>query len=89
TYAAELRLVLVVGLFAAAFLPAGTAADATPLALAVAVAALVVKLVAAAAVLGVLDATLAKLRILALPGLLWTATLLALVGLATRIWLPA
>ena len=39
--------------------------------------------------LGVLDATLAKLRILALPGLLATASIVALVGLATRLWLPA
>jgi formate hydrogenlyase subunit 4 len=77
-YAAELKLVLVAGL-------AGTA---EPLALLVAVGAALVKLVLAAVVLGVLDATLAKLRILALPSLLGTATVLAVVGLATRLWLP-
>jgi formate hydrogenlyase subunit 4 len=89
TYAAELKLVLVAGLFAASFVPAGMTASADPVALLVAVAALLVKLVLAAVVLGVLDATLAKLRILALPGLLGTATILAVVGLATRLWLPA
>ena len=89
TYASELKLVLVAGLFAAVFLPAGTAAGADPVALVVAVVLLLVKLVVAAVLLGVLDASLAKLRILALPGLLGTATLLAVIGLATRLWLPA
>ena len=89
TYAAELKLVLVAGLFAAVFLPAGTTAGAGPLALLLAVGALLVKLVIAAVVLGALDATLAKLRILALPGLVGTASILALVGLAARVWLPA
>jgi formate hydrogenlyase subunit 4 len=88
-YAAELKLVLVAGLFAAAFVPAGTAATAEPLALLVAVIAALVKLVLAAVILGLLDATLAKLRILALPGLLGTAAILAVIGLATRLWLPA
>jgi formate hydrogenlyase subunit 4 len=88
-YAAELKLVLVVGLFAAAFLPFGMAADLAPLSLLVAVAAALAKLVIAAVVLGVLDATLAKLRILALPGLLATASIIAVAGLAARLWLPA
>jgi hypothetical protein len=39
--------------------------------------------------LGLLDAGLAKLRILELPGLLATASLVAGIGLATRLWLPA
>ena len=89
TYAAEIKLMLVVGVFAAAFLPMGLATDASPAALAVGVLAALAKLVAAAVALGVLDATLAKLRILALPGLLGTAVIVALVGLATRLWLPA
>jgi formate hydrogenlyase subunit 4 len=88
-YAAELKLVLVAGLFAAAFLPAGTAGDLAPLSLLVAVVAALVKLVAAAVALAVLDATLAKLRILALPGLLGTASIIAAAGLAARLWLPA
>jgi formate hydrogenlyase subunit 4 len=88
-YAAELKLVLVAGLFTAAFVPFGTAATAEPVAVLVAVGSALFKLVLAAIVLGVLDATLAKLRILALPGLLGMASILAVIGLATRLWLPA
>jgi hypothetical protein len=39
--------------------------------------------------LGALDAGMAKLRILALPGLLGLSSLLALTALAARLWLPA
>jgi formate hydrogenlyase subunit 4 len=88
-YAAELKLVLVVALFVAAFLPTGMAADLSPASLLVAVAAALAKLLAAAVILGLLDATLAKLRILAMPALLATASIVALIGLATRLWLPA
>jgi len=88
-YAAELKLVLVAGLFAAAFLPIGSAGDIAPLSLVVAISSMLVKLIAAALALAVLDATLAKLRILALPGLLATASIVAMAGLAARIWLPA
>jgi formate hydrogenlyase subunit 4 len=87
-YAAELRLVLVAGLFAAAFLPIGMAPDIAPLSLVVAVAATLAKLVTATVALAVLDATLAKMRILALPGLLATASIVAIAGLAARLWLP-
>jgi formate hydrogenlyase subunit 4 len=89
TYAAELKLVLVAGLFAAVFLPVGMAQDPAPLSVLVAVGAALAKLVAAAVILGVLDACLAKLRILALPGLLATASIIAVIGLASRLWLPA
>jgi len=88
-YAAELKLVLVAGLFGAAFLPVGLAANLAPVSVRVAVGAALAKLVADAVALAVLDATLAKLRILALPGLLATASILAAVGLAARLWLPA
>jgi formate hydrogenlyase subunit 4 len=88
-YAAELKLVLVVGLFAAAFLPIGVAAELTPLTLLIAIGAALAKLTGAAVILGVLDASIAKLRILALPGLLATASIIAAIGLATRLWLPA
>jgi len=88
-YAAELKLVLVAGLFGAAFLPAGLAADVTPFSLLVALVTALAKLIVVAVVLGLLDASLAKLRILALPGLLATASIVAVIGLATRLWLPA
>lgn len=87
-YAAELKLVLVAGLFAAVFLPVGMAADLTPLTLLIAIGAALGKLTGAAILLGLLDASLAKLRILALPGLLATASIVAVIGLATRLWLP-
>jgi formate hydrogenlyase subunit 4 len=86
TYAAELKLVLVVGLFAAAFMPFGAATELAPLPLMVGVGSALAKLAVAAMALGVLDAGLAKLRILALPGLLVTASIVATIGLATRIW---
>jgi formate hydrogenlyase subunit 4 len=88
-YAAELKLVLVAGLFVAAFLPAGLAADISPLSIVVAVVAAGAKLIGVAVLLGLLDASLAKLRILDLPGLLATASILAAIGLATHLWLPA
>jgi formate hydrogenlyase subunit 4 len=88
-YTAQLKLVLVAGLAAAAFAPLGAARDMAAVPLLVGVAAAFAKLVAAAVALGMLDATLPKLRILALPGLLATASILAVAGLATRIWLVA
>lgn len=87
-YAAELKLVLVAGLFSAVFLPVGIAAEMTLPALAVAIVAALAKLIGVAVVLGALDASLAKLRILALPGLLATASIIAVIGLASRLWLP-
>jgi formate hydrogenlyase subunit 4 len=89
TYAAQLRLVVVASLFAAAFLPFGMASDLAPLAVVVALGAAVLKLLAAAIALALLDAGLAKLRILVLPSLLGFATTLAVIGLAARLWLPA
>lgn len=88
-YAAELKLVLVAGLFVAAFLPSGLAADGSALAIMVAMGAATAKLMGVAVLLGLLDASVAKLRILALPGLLATGSILAAIGLATRLWLPA
>jgi formate hydrogenlyase subunit 4 len=88
-YAAELKLVLVAGLFVAAFMPIGLATDVGPVEIVIAVGTTLAKLVVASVGLGVLDATLAKIRILALPGLLTTASIIAAVGLAARLWLPA
>lgn len=88
TYASQLKLVVVVGLFSAVFLPFGGAATDTLPALGVGMLAASVKLVAAAIALGVLDGSLAKLRILAVPSLLAVATLLALSALGAQLWLP-
>jgi formate hydrogenlyase subunit 4 len=89
TYAAELKLVVVAGLFAAAFLPIGAAADLTVAGVTVGLAVAFAKLVVAALALGMLDAGMAKMRILALPGLLGLSSLLALTALAAQLWLPA
>jgi formate hydrogenlyase subunit 4 len=89
TYAAQLKLVVVVGLFSAVFLPLGAAGDLSVPALAVGVVAALAKLTVAACGLAALDAGMAKLRILALPGLLGLSSLLALTSLAARLWLPA
>jgi len=89
TYAAQLKLVVVVGLFSVVFLPLGAAGDLSVPALVVGVVAALAKLTVAACGLAALDAGMAKLRILALPGLLGLSSLLALTSLAARLWLPA
>lgn len=89
TLAAQVKLVVVAGLFAAAFLPMGAAEQVTVTGVAVGVVVAFVKLVVAALALGMLDAGMAKLRILALPGLLGLSSLLALTALAAQLWLPA
>ncbi len=89
TLAAQLKLVVVAGLFAAAFVPVGLASEVTVPGVAVGLVVAFVKLVAAALALGILDAGMAKLRILALPGLLGLSSLLALTAVAAQLWLPA
>jgi formate hydrogenlyase subunit 4 len=87
--ASWLKLVVVVGLFSAVFLPAGMATEVTPLSLVVGMVAAALKLIVAAVLLAILDASLAKLRILALPSLLGVASALALTALAAQLWLAA
>ena len=89
TYAAQLKLVVVVGLFSAVFLPFGAAAIDTLPALAVGMASASIKLVVAAVALGLLDGSVAKLRILVVPSLLGVAALLAISALGAQLWLPA
>jgi formate hydrogenlyase subunit 4 len=89
TYASQLKLVVVVGLFAAVFLPFGAASGAAPVAVAIGAGVALAKLGAAACGLGLLDAGMAKMRILALPGLLGVSSILALTALAAYLWLPA
>jgi len=89
TYAAQLKLVVVAGLFMAVFMPLGAAQDPSLPALALGAVVALAKLVVAALALGALDAGMAKVRILALPGLLGVSSILALTALAARLWLPA
>lgn len=88
-YASQVRLVVVLGLFVAVFVPFGAALDMTAPALVLGLGVAFVKLVAGAGLLAMLDAGMAKVRILALPGLLGISTLLGLGALAVRLWLPA
>ena len=89
TYASQLKLVVVVGLFSAVFLPFGAAGTVSLPALVIGMLAASVKLIAAAMALGVLDGSVAKLRILVVPSLLGVAALLALSALGAQLWLPA
>jgi hypothetical protein len=89
TYVSQLKLVVVVGLFSAVFMPFGQAGTETLPALGVGMLAASVKLIAAAVALGVLDGSVAKLRILVVPSVLGVAALLALSALGAQLWLPA
>jgi formate hydrogenlyase subunit 4 len=89
TYASQLKLVVIVGLFSAVFLPFGAMSDVTGPGLALGIISAIAKLVVATCALAALDAGMAKLRILALPGLLGLSSLLALTAIAAQLWLPA
>jgi formate hydrogenlyase subunit 4 len=83
----QLKLVLLASMFAAVFFPFGAAVELTPAALAIGLGAGLVKLLLAGQALALLDATLTKVRILSLPDLIGTASLLALAGLGVRLLL--
>jgi len=87
-FASELKLVVLAALFSAAFLPFGAATEiaAGPIALGLLVG--LVKILAVAQVLAIIDSMLAKSRFFALPDLLGLASLLALTGLAIQVLLP-
>jgi formate hydrogenlyase subunit 4 len=78
-----MRLSVYLGLFTSLFVPWGIATTATPLALAVGVAALVVKVALVGAVLAAAEVFLAKLRLFRVPELLAGSFLLALLAVAT------
>lgn len=84
---AQLKLVLLATLFAAVFLPFGAAAELAPGALALGTVIGLAKLLVAGQALALLDATVTKIRILGLPDLIGTASLLALAGLGARLLL--
>jgi formate hydrogenlyase subunit 4 len=84
-YASELKLVLLAALFAAVFLPFGAASELAPLPLLAGTVAGLGKLLVVGQALALVDASVAKLRILALPDLLGAAIVFALAGLGTSI----
>ena len=89
SYASQLKLVVLVGLCSAVFLPFGAAGTDSLPAIAVGMLTASAKLMAAAIALGIIDGTVAKLRILVVPSLLGVAALLALSALGAQLWLPA
>jgi formate hydrogenlyase subunit 4 len=88
-YASELKFVVLAAVFAAVFVPFGAASELAAVPMLAGMVVGLVKLVVAGQVLALLDASVAKLRILALPDLLGLASLLALTGLGARILLAA
>jgi formate hydrogenlyase subunit 4 len=87
-FASELKLVLLAALFSAAFLPFGAATELAPGPIAAGLAIGLVKLLVVAQGLALLDASVAKMRLFALPELLGLASLLALTGLALQVLMP-
>ncbi len=86
-FGSELKLVLLAALFAAVFVPFGAATELAPGPLLVGTLIGLGKLLVVGQVLALLDASVAKMRILGLPDLIGTASLLALAGLGARILL--
>ena len=87
-FASELKLVLLAALFSAVFFPFGAATEMAPGPILVGLLAGLLKLFIVGQALALLDATVAKMRILALPDLLGLASLLALTGIGMRVLLP-
>ena len=87
-FASELKLVLLAALFSAIFFPFGAATEIAPGPILLGLLVGLAKLLAVGQALALLDASLAKMRILALPDLLGLASLLALTGLGMRVLLP-
>ena len=84
-FASELKLVLLAALGAAVFVPFGAATELAPGPILIGTALGLVKLLVVGQALALLDSSIAKFRILAMPDLLGMATLLALAGIAARI----
>jgi formate hydrogenlyase subunit 4 len=87
-FASELKLVVMAALFSAVFIPFGAATEIAPLPIAVGLAAWLVKTLIVGQFLAIMDASIAKARLLTLPDLLGLASLLALAGLGLQVLLP-
>jgi formate hydrogenlyase subunit 4 len=88
-FASELKVVVLSALFIAVFVPFGAATEVTAVPVLLGTAIGLVKLLAVGQFLAIMDASVAKMRILGLPDLLGIASVLALAGLGTRILLAA
>jgi formate hydrogenlyase subunit 4 len=85
--AGHVKQALLLAIFVAAFLPWGAATELAPWPLALGLILFAAKVLLLGQAIALVDASIAKLRILRLPDLLGSAALLALTGLAARIWL--
>jgi formate hydrogenlyase subunit 4 len=87
-FASELKLVVLAALFAAAFFPFGGATQMAPGPIALGLLIGLGKMLIVGQALALLDASIAKARIMTLPDLLGLASLLALAGLGMQVLLP-
>jgi formate hydrogenlyase subunit 4 len=87
-FASELKLVVLAALFSAAFFPFGAATEMTPGPIAFGLVVGLAKMLVVGQGLALLDATIAKARIMAMPDFLGLASLLALTGLGIRVLMP-
>jgi formate hydrogenlyase subunit 4 len=87
-FASELKLVVLAAILAAVFFPFGAATELAPGPVLLGLGVGLLKLLAVGQGLALVDATVAKRRILAVPDLLGIASLLALTGLGMRILQP-
>jgi formate hydrogenlyase subunit 4 len=87
-FASELKLVVLAALFSAVFFPFGAAMELQPIPVAVGIGLGLLKILVIAQGLALLDATVAKARLTAMPDILGLASLLALTGLCITVLLP-
>lgn len=87
TLAAHVKQAVLLAVFIAVFLPWGAATELAPWPLALGLILFAAKILLLGQAIALVDASIAKLRILRLADLLGSAALLALTGLAARIWL--
>jgi formate hydrogenlyase subunit 4 len=87
-FASELKLVVLAAVFSAAFFPYGAAAELAPGPIALGLLVGLGKMLLVGQALALIDASMAKARILTLPDLLGMASLLALAGIGIQVLLP-
>ena len=87
-FASELKLVVLAALFSAAFFPFGAATEMAPGPIALGLVVGLGKMLVIGQGLALIDATIAKARIMAMPDFLGLASLLALTGLGIRVLMP-
>jgi formate hydrogenlyase subunit 4 len=87
-FASELKLAVLAAIFSAAFFPFGAATELAPGPIALGLVLGFVKMLVIGQALALLDASVARARILTLPDLLGLASVLALAGLGIQVLLP-